>query len=83
MTVSNDRVAEGEMLCESACETGVAVRVAFGELAHRGRFVHRNSGQASAEKEALQVPGAVTDLENPGPFDERDNFQDPVFPMTE
>lgn len=29
------------------------------------------------------MTGSVTDLESPGPLDERDHFHDPVFPMTE
>ena len=62
---------------------GIRIREpVFGEPTHRGRFVYRNSDQASVKKDALQVSGSVTDLESPSPFDEGGYFQDPVFPMT-
>jgi hypothetical protein len=56
---------------------------AFGEMPHLRRFVQSNGKQASAEKDALQMSGSMTDLENPHPFDEWNCFHDPVLPPAE
>jgi len=71
------------LLGKSARESGFAADVALGESAHSFGFVYCNSDQASAEKDALQMTGSMADLESPRPFDERDHFQNPVFPLTE
>jgi hypothetical protein len=69
-------------LCQSAGQSGGIIRVALGEFAHRGRFIYRNSDQISAQKDALQMSGAVTDLEHARPVYEGDYFLNPVFPFT-
>ena len=58
-------------------------QIAFGETTHLGRFVYPNGEQASAKKDALQMSGPVTDLQNPIPFDQRDHAHHPIFPAIE
>jgi hypothetical protein len=34
-------------------------------MTHLGRFVDSNGEQAAVQKDAVQMPGSVTDLQNP------------------
>jgi hypothetical protein len=44
------------------------------------RFVKSYGDQISAEKDALQMAGPMTDLQDPISLNEWDHTQDPVFP---
>ena len=54
-----------------------------GKLAHLRGFIDSHHAQASVPKDALQVPGSMTDLKNLIPLNKRDHAHDPAFPAVE
>lgn len=68
------------MLGKSARESSSTSSAAFGDKTHLPGFVDSNSEQAVVQKDAVQMTGSMTDLENAISLDQRDHALHPVFP---
>ena len=67
-------------MSKPACESSRGTRAAFGEITHLPGFIDSNGEQAAVQKDAVQVPRSVTDLQNPIPFDVGDYAFYPFSP---
>ena len=67
-------------MSNAACQFMTLTEAAFGKIPHLCRFIYGNRTQPTVQKEALQVTGTMTKLQNVSPADKWSNASDPVIP---